>query len=177
LASSNQCVWTSVMTTILLRRKPSNASSLHIPQSLQVPAVLCFEPKQLRMFNLAIYICIMKHFYKLWHCNKPIIYRKLLMLVSTIYICIMKPFVMLDSGQRVYWNSFDLHNLTNTLPVALHNCPAYGSSCQMKVLSNFLQDMLGSNCSQRAYNGPHKPSRSFIKKRASTDQTMHCQPR
>jgi type IV secretory pathway VirB6-like protein len=161
LASSNQCVWTSVMTTILLRRKPSNASSLHIPQSLQVPAVLCFEPKQLRMFNF----------------NKPIIYRKLLMLVSTIYICIMKPFVMLDSGQRVYWNSFDLHNLTNTLPVALHNCPAYGSSCQMKVLSNFLQDMLGSNCSQRAYNGPHKPSRSFIQKRASTDQTMHCQPR
>jgi hypothetical protein len=50
------------MTTILLRRKPSNASSLQIPQSLQVPANLCFEPKQLRIFKLAIYICIMKQF-------------------------------------------------------------------------------------------------------------------
>jgi hypothetical protein len=76
LDNSNQCVWTSVMTTILLRRKPSNASSLQIPQSLQVPPNLGFEPKQLRMFKLAIYIFIMKHFYKLWHCNKPIIYRK-----------------------------------------------------------------------------------------------------
>jgi type IV secretory pathway VirB6-like protein len=102
--------------------------------------------------------------------------RKLLMFSLTIYMCIMKQFVMLDSGQHVCWNSFDLHNLTNTLPVALHNCPAYGSSCQMKVLSNLLQDMLGSNCSQRAYNGPHKPSQSFMQKRASTDQTMHWQP-